>query len=132
MRYIAFLSILLLIPACSPNDDKNSEIIHSPTREEFVRLIENNDVVLVDFQAEWCGPCKTMTPIIRSLERDYRGQVKVVEVDIDKRRDLAGAFDVDSIPRFIVFRKGQVDRVLNGVKPRQELVNALESALKKS
>lgn len=131
MRFLPFL-LILLVPACAQrkNDDKDSHIVKSPSPEQFKKLIADNPVVLVDFQATWCGPCRRMKPIIDELERDYRGRLLVVEVDVDEQPELASRFGVSSVPTFLMFRDGKTGERIEGAPPRIEIVRLIEAGLK--
>jgi thioredoxin 1 len=82
---------------------------------DFEREVLKSEVptVVVDFFADWCGPCRTVSPILESLSREYAGRAKFVKVDVDANERLASEYDVQSIPTVIIFRRGQVlDRVV--------------------
>src|SRR5258708_32939032 len=82
---------------------------------DFEREVLKSEVptVVVDFFADWCGPCRTVSPILESLSREYAGRAKFVKVDVDANERLASVYDVQSIPTVSIFRRGQVlDRVV--------------------
>src|SRR6267378_8406163 len=82
---------------------------------DFEREVLRSEVptVVVDFFADWCGPCRAVGPILESLSREYAGRAKFVKVDVDANERLASEYDVQSIPTVIIFRRGQVlDRVV--------------------
>jgi thioredoxin 1 len=82
---------------------------------DFEREVLRSEVptVVVDFFADWCGPCRAVSPILESLSREYAGRAKFVKVDVDANERLASEYDVQSIPTVIIFRRGQVlDRVV--------------------
>lgn len=81
----------------------------------FSQTILSENLVLVDFWAEWCGPCRSMHPIFERMAKKYR-HVKFARVNVDKCQDISMKFDVQSIPTFIMFKKGQpVDRMVGAV-----------------
>ena len=82
-----------------------SEVLHVNS-QEFENVIAQNDVVFVDFFANWCGPCKMLAPSIDKLAQEHP-EVKVVKVDVDQEPSLAMQFGVQSIPTLITFKKGQ-------------------------
>ena len=71
-------------------------------------VLDSEQVVLTDFWAEWCGPCKQMEPVVEKLAEDYDGKLKVGKIDVDNQGELAARFNVMSIPTFLVFKKGEV------------------------
>lgn len=75
---------------------------------KFKKLINDERPVLVDFYADWCGPCQTMTPVLQRLTKDIGHQVKVVKVNIDKNAGAAMQYNVRSIPTLLLFKKGNV------------------------
>jgi thioredoxin 1 len=87
-------------------------------------------VTLVDFWAEWCGPCKLMTPVIDELASEYGDKVTVGKIDIDSEQDLAMKFQVSSIPTLIVFKDGEVAERFVGVTSKSDLATAIDAASK--
>lgn len=75
--------------------------------ETFQQLIESDTPVLVDFYADWCGPCKAMTPIIKETVHELNGKARVIKVDIDKSQSAAAKYQVQAVPTFIIFKKGK-------------------------
>lgn len=101
-----------------------SNVLHV-NNSEFQDVIANNELVLVDFFANWCGPCKMLSPSIEKLA-DEHSEVKVVKVDVDQENQLAMQFQVQSIPTLIVFKNGQpVNRQL-GFMPYEALENMIK------
>lgn len=85
--------------------------------------------VLVDFYADWCGPCKAMGPIVEDLASEYAGKVKVGKVNVDENQELAMKYSVMSIPTFLVFKGEDVVARTMGMQDKAALVKAMESAL---
>ena len=90
--------------------------------------IVGSGVTLVDFWAEWCAPCKMMTPVIDALSEEYDGKATVGKVNIDEEGDLATKFGVSSIPTLLVFKDGEVAKKFVGVTSKDELDSALKEA----
>lgn len=74
---------------------------------KFSEIINGETPVLVDFHADWCGPCKTMNPIVSELAVDLKGRVKILKVNIDKNQATAGKFNVRGVPTFVLFKGGK-------------------------
>lgn len=76
--------------------------------ETFNDIINGEAPVLVNFFATWCGPCKAMTPTIETLGKEVQGYARVLKIDIDKNISLAKSFNIQSVPTFIIFKKGAI------------------------
>ncbi|MEE8886284.1 MAG: thioredoxin [Eubacteriales bacterium] len=93
-------------------------------------VLKSDKPVLVDFYADWCGPCQMMGPVVKDLAEEYDGRVKVGKINTDEEQELAIRYGVSSIPNFVIIKNGQVvDRVIGGV-PAEVLEDKLDSALK--
>lgn len=92
---------------------------------KFNELIKSEVPVLVDFFADWCGPCHTMAPVMEKLAKSKSGKMKVIKVNVDKNPGAASKFGVRSIPTFILFEKGQVKWRKAGVIPFKEFENEM-------
>lgn len=100
------------------------------TKENFADEITNYDgVALVDFWAEWCGPCKMIAPVIEELAADLEGKAKVAKVDVDNTQELASQYSVMSIPTLIIFKKGEVVEQMVGVTSKEQLLEKVNAAL---
>jgi thioredoxin 1 len=95
--------------------------------ENFDTLINSDKPVLVDFFAEWCGPCKTMAPILKEVKSKVGEKVTILKVDIDKNRSAAQHYNIRSVPTLILFKGGKEVWKQSGVVPAQELVNVVSS-----
>ena len=95
----------------------------SVTGENFDQEILQSDLpVLVDFWAEWCGPCKMISPIVDEIAEELRGKLKVVKVNVDDAQDLAGKYQVMSIPTLLVFKGGEVVEQVVGAMSKDQLL----------
>ena len=83
------------------------------TSENFNQEITNNDLLLVDFWAEWCGPCKSMHPIFTRMAKKYK-RVRFARVNVDNAQDIARKYGVQSIPTFIMFKNGEIANTMVG------------------
>jgi thioredoxin 1 len=100
-----------------------------PKTKTFQELIEGDTPVLVDFFAEWCGPCKMMQPILEDTSKQLEGKVKILKVDVDRNPLAASKFQVRGVPTLLLFQKGQVVWRQSGVVPAQQLVKVVENQL---
>lgn len=97
---------------------------------DFQSEVLTSDVpVLVDFWAEWCGPCKMVAPVVEKLASDYDGQVKVAKVDVDTNPGLSGKYGVRSIPTLLIFQNGDPVEQIVGAVPEKVLKDKLNSVL---
>jgi len=95
----------------------------------FQQLIEGDTPVLVDFFATWCGPCKTMQPILEDTSRQMADKVKILKVDVDKNPAAASKFQVRGVPTLILFQKGKILWRQSGVVPTHQLIQVLNSSI---
>ncbi len=100
------------------------------TNEMFQTEVINSEIpVLVDFYADWCGPCKMLGPVIADLAKEYEGRVKVAKANVDEQMELAQKFRVVSIPTILIFNKGEVVKQFVGFTAKKQLAEALDSVL---
>jgi thioredoxin 1 len=95
-------------------------------------VVKSERPVVVDFYADWCGPCKIIEPIMNQLSKEYDGRVKFVKVDTDANQELAMQFGIMSIPTVMFFAKGKVEDIVIGAVPPAVLKSKLDSLLKKA
>lgn len=95
---------------------------------KFKDLINGEHPVLVDFHATWCGPCKTMAPVLEEIKRERGAKVRIVKVDIDKNPAAANVFGVKGVPTFILFKKGQQLWRQSGAIPKHLITQAIDRA----
>ena len=91
--------------------------------------ITSKGVVLVDFWATWCGPCKMMAPNVEEIATEYKGKVTVGKVDVDECQELATRFGIMSIPTLIVFKDGEKKEVLVGYRLKMQIAQVLDNYL---
>ena len=95
----------------------------------FGELIRGETPVLVDFSAEWCGPCKMMPPILKEVKDKMGESVTILKMDIDRNPAVASAYGIQSVPTLIVFRDGEIKFRQSGVMQANQLKNVLEGIL---
>jgi thioredoxin 1 len=103
--------------------------IHADLGSFEQEVVNYKGVVLVDFYAEWCGPCKAVAPIIDTLSEEQK-DVKFVKVDVDANQDLAGQYSIFSIPTFLIFKNGKVESQFVGAHSKEGFVEEIEKAKK--
>lgn len=97
-------------------------------KDELDAVIKDG-VVLVDFFATWCGPCKMLSPVLEELSAEMEGKATIVKVDVDQSQELAMKFGIMSVPTMIIFKNGEAVKQLSGFMPKPQLENALNSVL---
>ncbi|MCC9135454.1 thioredoxin [Pontibacter silvestris] len=96
-------------------------------KKTFAELINARDMpVLVDFYADWCGPCKTMSPIVQQIAGEFAGKLKVIKVNVDKNQGAAAQYRVQGVPTFVLFNKGQQVWRQSGALPGHQLAQIIK------
>ena len=93
------------------------------------QVINAEKVVLVDFWADWCGPCKAIAPVLEDIGEEYEGRLEVHKLDVDANPQTAGRYRIRSIPTMMLFKGGVVVETLVGMQPRAALSQTIESHL---
>ncbi|MDA4118970.1 MAG: thioredoxin [Thaumarchaeota archaeon] len=109
--------------------DTVTQIQGSRFQEE---VVNSSQPVVVDFYADWCGPCKVIEPVIHKLSEEYQGRVKFVKIDTDANQELAMQFGIMSIPTVMFFSKGKVEDIVIGAVPAAVLKSKVDALTKNS
>ncbi|MDY6973639.1 MAG: thioredoxin [Thermodesulfobacteriota bacterium] len=100
------------------------------TDENFDEEIINSDIpAMVDFWAEWCGPCRMVGPVVEELAQDYNGKIKIAKMNVDESRQTPARFGIRSIPTLILFKGGEVANTIVGSHPKDFIDEALKKLL---
>lgn len=96
---------------------------------KFQEIISQDKPVLVDFYADWCGPCQMMAPVLKEVAQELGDQISIIKIDVDKNQPIAQRFGVRSIPNLILFKNGEIKENRAGVLTKRELKQMLERAI---
>jgi thioredoxin 1 len=94
------------------------------------KVLEADGLVLVDFGAEWCGPCKALEPIVADIGRELAGKVAVFSMDVDQDPETAATYGVRGVPTVLLFRGGQAVERLVGLRPKAQLLSAIQKEMR--
>jgi thioredoxin 1 len=108
---------------------KMADLLHV-TDENFDEEIINSEMpAMVDFWAEWCGPCKMVGPVVEELAQQYKGKIRIAKMDVDANRQTPQKFGIRSIPTLILFKEGKVERTIVGAQPKSHIDEELKKLL---
>ncbi len=100
------------------------------TDDNFEAEIVKSDIpVMVDFWAEWCGPCKMVGPVVEELSKEYAGKIKIGKMDVDKNRETPAKFGIRSIPTLMLFKNGELAQTIIGAQPKSYIEEELKKVL---
>ncbi len=113
---LALFSVLLTACGNGASQGENGEAF---TPQQFEQLIKDNDVVVVDFKADWCAPCKILGPTLEKVAEEHKGKVKLQKIDVDLSNELASQMGIQGIPYVVKYVKGQKVNEMTGVAPEE-------------
>ncbi len=157
MRKIIFAALMLAatFTVYAGDKTKNKTVINKPSKEikkmgpihltkaEFLAKVANYEVnptewkylgdkpCIIDFYASWCGPCKTIAPILEDLAKEYDGQIYIYKINTEEEQDLAAAFGIRSIPTLLFCPMGEAPQMAQGAMPKTGFVQAINEVLLK-
>ena len=100
-------------------------VIHLTDKNFEEEVLKSSLPVLVDFWAQWCGPCRMIAPIVEEIANELKGKLKVAKVNVDELQELAQRYNIMSIPTLLVFKKGQVVEQMIGAMPKEHLLQKI-------
>ncbi len=105
-----------------------SEIFH-PSKEEFQQMLKEEGILIVDFFATWCGPCKMLSPVMEQIAEEYGDKLKVVKIDIDKNSELSEEYEVQSVPTVFIIKNGEIVSRETGFNPFNKYSQLIDKCL---
>lgn len=120
MKKIVFLHAFL-------NDKKNTVMALEINSSNFEEVIKSDKLVIIDFWATWCGPCRALAPIMEELSEEYKDQVVIGKCDTDENNEIAMQFGVRNIPMLVFLKNGEVVETLVGLQRKNDLVKLIDS-----
>lgn len=93
--------------------------------ENLDQILKDNEKVLIDFYADWCGPCRMLSPIVEEIKNE-RTDVKVIKINVDENPQLAGAYGVRSIPTLVYIKDGKLANQMIGVRPKKDILSMIQ------
>ena len=106
-----------------------SELLQVTDKNFEEEILKSNLPAMVDFWAEWCGPCRIVGPLVEELAKIYKDKIKIVKMDVDKNRETPIKFGIRNIPTLILFKDGQVTQTIIGAQPKSHIEEELKKLL---
>ncbi|MBO4804639.1 MAG: thioredoxin [Paludibacteraceae bacterium] len=99
------------------------------TDSNFEELAKDNDVLVIDLWAEWCGPCRALSPVIEDLSRQYAGKVAIGKVDVDANPDICKKFGIRNVPTLLFIKKGELAEKTVGALPKNTIASKIDALI---
>lgn len=96
---------------------------------KFQDIVQQRDLVLIDFYATWCGPCQVMSPILDDVKKEFQDQLTILKIDVDKNPKIASIYQVRGVPTFVLFRKGKLLWRQSGMISKRDMIDLLNKFL---
>lgn len=106
-----------------------SDVLQVTDQNFDEEIIKSNIPAMVDFWAEWCGPCKMVGPVVEELAEDYKGRIKIASMNVDGNRETPARFGIRNIPTLILFKGGEVAQTIIGAHPKSHIDEELKKLL---
>jgi len=106
-----------------------ADLLHVSDADFDKEIVQADMPAMVDFWAEWCGPCKMVGPTVEALAKEYEGKIKIAKMDVDENRETPAKFGIRSIPTLILFKKGKVAHTIVGAMPKADIEKELKKLL---
>lgn len=107
----------------------DTDLVAYIQESEFETLLSEENILVVDFTATWCGPCRLVAPLMEQLAQEYKDSAKVVKVDVDNNKPLLKKFGLRSIPAVLIFKNGELAETIVGVSPYEKFSSAVSQLL---
>ncbi len=104
-------------------------VVHVSDSTFDAEVLKSNIPVLVDFWAEWCGPCRMVAPVVEEVAKQYKGKIKVAKVDVDQNQKIATQYSIRSIPSLYVFKGGKIVEQIVGAVPKHQIISVIDGVL---
>ena len=127
LNCILFVSVMLISCSSGGQTNANEAKTTSVPDSSFQKSIKENPVVLADFSASWCAPCRMLAPIVDSIATEQKGKLVVIKIDVDKNRGLAGKMQITDLPTLLLFKNGKQVWRSEGLMPKEVIMDAIKN-----